>query len=80
MSIPAAERKAALDLFPYFSKNPIVFDVGSNKGDFAELFADSVAEIHLFEPNELLLHYSMVRFCDRNNTKYHQRVVSNEKD
>lgn len=76
MAIPAAERKAVLDLFPYFNqKYPIVFDVGSNKGDFSEVFVNNVAEIHLFEPNELLLHYSMVRFCDKQNISYSNQAV-----
>lgn len=65
------ERKAALDLFPYFSKEPIIFDVGSNKGEWADMFIDRAAEIHLFEPNELLLHYTMVKYCDRKNVNYH---------
>jgi FkbM family methyltransferase len=71
-----AEKRSVLSLFPYFNqKHPVVFDVGSNKGDFAELFVDRVAEIHLFEPNEILLHYSMVRFCDRRNVKYYGGAI-----
>ena len=73
-----AEKRSVLSLFPYFNqKYPVVFDVGSNKGDFAELFVDRVAEIHLFEPNKILLHYSMVRFCDRKNVKYCPQAISN---
>lgn len=73
-----AEKRSVLSLFPYFNqKHPVVFDVGSNKGDFAELFVDRVAEIHLFEPNDIFLHYSMVRFCERNNVAYNQVAVTN---
>jgi FkbM family methyltransferase len=78
MSIPAAERKAVLDLFPYFSSDPIIFDVGSNKGDFSALFAGRSAEMHLFEPNEIFLHYSMVRFCEFSNICYCTDALSNE--
>lgn len=56
------EKKAALTLRPYFSKDPIVFDIGSNKGDWADVLVRSCYNMHLFEPNEILLHYSMVRF------------------
>lgn len=56
------ERKAALALRPYMSKDPVIFDVGSNKGDWASILGPNVKEVHLFEPNLVLLHYSMVRF------------------
>jgi FkbM family methyltransferase len=78
MGLPAIERKTVLDLFPYFSKNPIVFDVGSNKGEFADLFVNNAAELHLFEPNELLLHYTMVKYCDKKNVKYCNDCVGHE--
>jgi FkbM family methyltransferase len=55
---------------PYFSKEPIVFDIGSNKGEFADLLIDNVSEIHLFEPNTDLLTYTRVKYCDRSNVSY----------
>jgi FkbM family methyltransferase len=64
------EKKAALTLRPYLSKDPVIFDVGSNKGDWAEILAANAKEIHLFEPNEILLHYSMVRFEYLTNVIY----------
>jgi FkbM family methyltransferase len=72
------ERKAALDLFPYFSKEPVIFDVGSNKGEWTDLFVDRVANVHLFEPNELLLHYTMVKFCDRENVTYCNSAITDK--
>lgn len=77
MSVSIAERKAVLDLFPYFSKTPIVFDVGSNKGDWSDILIRNVSEVHLFEPNEIFLHYSMVRFCDVKNIHYNSGALSN---
>jgi FkbM family methyltransferase len=78
MGLPAIEKKTVLDLFPYFSKNSVVFDVGSNKGEFADLFVNNVSELHLFEPNELLLHYTMVKYCDKKNVHYVKDAISNE--
>lgn len=70
------ERKAALALFPYFSKNPVVVDVGSNIGDWAAVLAPCVDLMVLFEPNEILRHYSQVRFRSLKNTIYHSTAVS----
>lgn len=71
------ERKSVLDLFPYFNqKHPVIFDVGSNKGEWTDLLIDQAAEVHLFEPNELLLHYTMVKYCDRRNVVYKNVAVS----
>ncbi len=68
--ISDTEIKAVLRLREMCSADPIVFDVGSNKGDWASILAANVKEIHLFEPNEILLHYSMVRFDRLNNVTY----------
>lgn len=74
-----AERKSVLELFPYFNqKYPVVVDVGSNKGEWSDLLIDRVAEMHLFEPNELLLHYTMVKYCDRDNVYYNADAVSDK--
>lgn len=64
------EKRAALTLRPYLSKDPVIFDVGSNKGDWAEILGPNAKEVHLFEPNEVLLHYSMVRFESLKNVIY----------
>lgn len=69
------EKKSINDLRPYFSKYPVIFDVGSNKGEWTDLVVDYAKEVHLFEPNELLLHYTMVKYCDRPNVKYSNNAV-----
>lgn len=74
------ERKAALTLQPYFGKYPVIFDVGSNKGDWADILIRNVTEASLFEPNELLLHYSMVRFDTLENVSYCPRAVTSIAD
>jgi FkbM family methyltransferase len=79
MSVSIAERKAVLDLFPYFDqKQPVVFDVGSNKGVWADILVHNVAEMHLFEPNEILLHYTMAKYDYLDNVFYHNEAVSNK--
>lgn len=76
MSLNPLERKAALALKPYFSKAPIVFDVGSNKGFWADILIHNVAEMHLFEPNERLLTYTMVKYDYLKNVFYNDVAVS----
>jgi FkbM family methyltransferase len=79
MSVSPHERKAVLDLFPYFNqKHPIVFDVGSNKGGWADILVHSVAEMHLFEPNEILRHYTMAKYDYLYNVWYHDHAISNK--
>lgn len=70
------ERKAAKALFPYFSKNPVVLDVGSNIGDWSATLAGTVDRMHLFEPNTILRHYSQVRFRHLDNINYFDFALS----
>lgn len=72
------ERKAALSLRPYMGENPVVFDVGSNKGDWSAVMAGNVSEMHLFEPNVIFNHYSQVRFCDHPGMHYNALAVFSE--
>lgn len=57
-------------LFPYLSKYPVVFDVGSNKGLWTDIVIDIASDIHLFEPNEKLLHYTQVKYDSARNVTY----------
>lgn len=76
MSLSPSEQRSILSKLPYFGKEPIVFDIGSNKGEFTDLLIDNVSEIHLFEPNEMLLTYTKVKYCDRSNVKYCNKAVT----
>jgi len=78
MSLHPDERKAALTLFPYFSKNPVVFDVGSNKGFWSDILVHNVHKMCLWEPNKRLLTYTMVKYDYLNNVEYHECALSNE--
>lgn len=72
------EIKAVRALFPYFSKNPVVFDIGSNKGNWAEILIHNVDTMYLFEPNDRLLTYTMVKFDYLDNVMYYNKAFSNE--
>lgn len=56
-------------------KDPVIVDVGSNKGEWAEYLGQTCKEVHLFEPNEVLLHYTMVKFDEWTNVIYHPYAV-----
>lgn len=70
MGITSHEVRAVRTLMPFFSKEPVVIDIGSNKGEWADILIRNVKEMHLFEPNELLLHYTMVKYDDLSNVFY----------
>lgn len=76
MSLNPLERKAALTLQPYFSSNPIIFDIGSNKGFWTDILVHNVSEMHLFEPNQRLLTYTMVKYDYLKNVVYNHVAVS----
>jgi FkbM family methyltransferase len=76
--ISDTEAKAVLALRERCGSDPIVFDVGSNKGDWASILAANVKEIHLFEPNLVLLHYCMVRNDRLTNIIYNNLAVFSE--
>jgi FkbM family methyltransferase len=78
IGISDTEVKAVLALREMCGPDPIVFDVGSNKGDWASILAPNVKEIHVFEPNIVLLHYSMVRFDTLKNVVYNNVALFSE--
>lgn len=77
MSLNPLERPAALALFPYFSKNPEVFDVGSNKGYWSDILVHNVSWMYLVEPNSMLLNYTKVKYDYLNNVAYWKGAMSN---
>lgn len=75
------EKQAVIDLFPFLGERPVIFDCGSNKGDWAKLFLDEYkdkCELHLFEPNEKLLSYTEIRFEYNSNVVYLPLAVYRE--
>lgn len=78
MGITSHEAKAVLALRDRFSRDPIVFDIGSNKGGWADILVENVKEMHLFEPNILLLNYTQVRYDKLSNVRYNNVAVFRE--
>jgi len=70
------ETKAVLELRERMSSDPIVFDVGSNKGGWADILINNVSEMHLFEPNHRLLTYTQVKYDNLKNVVYNEIAVS----
>lgn len=67
------EKQAVIDLFPFMGENPVVFDVGSNKGHFSDIILDEFkenCELHLFEPNIKLLSFTEIKYEYNQNIKY----------
>ncbi len=69
------ERDLVKRLLPYLGTYPVIFDVGSNQGEWSDLVIDYAHELHLFEPNEIFLHYTMVRYCERTNVRYNKEAA-----
>lgn len=67
------ERTMIAGLFPFLSKEPIIFDIGSNKGHFSDLFLDEYKDdcmLFLFEPNEKLLSFTQIKYEYQKNIIY----------
>lgn len=72
------EKESILKLTPFFNNHPVVFDVGSNKGGFADVILEEYGEkcsIHLFEPNTKLLSYTEVKYEYRRNVIFNKEGV-----
>ena len=76
------EKESILKLTPFFSENPVIFDVGSNKGHFTDLMLDEFGggcDLHLFEPNQKLLSYTEIKYEYRKNITYNCFALGREK-
>lgn len=78
MGLSNNEIDNVISLLPYLSPDPVIFDVGSNKGEWTDLILDRAYQVHLFEPNEILLHYTMVKYCDRKNVLYCDAAICHQ--
>lgn len=68
------EKESVVGLFPFFKSNPVLFDVGSNKGGWADIVLEEFGEectLHLFEPNEKLLSFTEIKYEYKKNINYH---------
>ncbi len=72
------EKEAVLSLVHYFSDYRVVFDVGSNKGEWADILINNVDEMYLFEPNIKLLNYTEIKYAHLRNVTYKNWIVSKD--
>lgn len=67
------EKEAILKLTPFFNENPVIFDVGSNKGSFTDVMLEEFAEeckLYLFEPTLKLLSFTEIKYEYKKNITY----------
>lgn len=80
MSLSKEEIKAIEFLFPFLGDNPLVFDVGSNKGDWMDVILNEFkegCELHSFEPNTILVNFQKIKYDYNTNIIYNDLAVSN---
>lgn len=78
MSISKQERDAVIGLLPFLPKNPVVFDVGSNKGLWSDIIMEEFGQecdIHFFEPNEIMLNYTRIKYDYNKNITYNNVAI-----
>jgi FkbM family methyltransferase len=72
------EKSFLRKLFPFWSERPVVFDVGSNKGGWADEVLNEFGnncEVHLFEPVKILLDFTRIKYEYRNNVFFNQQAA-----
>lgn len=76
------EKQAIIDLFPFLSEHPVIFDVGSNKGGWSDVilqeYPEGKCELHLFEPNKMLLDFTRIKFEYEKNITFNEIGLSNK--
>lgn len=75
------EKQAVIDLFPFLPESPVVFDVGSNKGHWADVILEEFGDkcsVHLFEPNEKLLSFTEIKYEYNKNITFHKNGLWRE--
>jgi FkbM family methyltransferase len=76
--LSSEEIKSVNRIIPFFSELPTVIDVGSNKGHWADLILTHFEEnclLHLFEPNEILLNFTKIKYEYNRNVTYNDSVA-----
>ncbi len=71
--IDAKEKQMIIGLMPFLSKEPVVFDIGSNKGAFSDIFLGEYKDdcmLFLFEPNDKLLSFTQIKYEYQKNIVY----------
>lgn len=74
MSIDIREKNAVDDLLYCLSESPVIFDIGSNKGEWSDLIMskNKEATFHFFEPNKIMLDFTKIKY------DYNTNIVFNK--
>jgi FkbM family methyltransferase len=79
--IDQKEKQAIIDLFPFMQENPVVIDGGSNKGGFSDVILEEYSgkcQLHLFEPNKMLLDFTKIKFEYEKGITYNELGISDK--
>lgn len=81
MSIGSKEIQSVEGVLTFLNEKPVVFDIGANKGVWANIilnrFGDN-CDIHLFEPNKMLLDYCRIQYEYKQNITYNEVAAYKE--
>ena len=84
MSVGNTERDSVVKLIPLLSENPIIFDVGSNKGEWSDTFLQTElthkSTFHFFEPNEIMLNFTRIKYDYNTNIVFNQLAMWSKDD
>lgn len=72
--ISKEEKQALIDLFPFIGGNPIVVDIGGNKGHWADIILEEYGgdcKLHIVEPNDKLKSFLEIKYEYNNNITYY---------
>lgn len=75
MSIGVKENKSVEGLLTFLGECPIVFDIGSNKGQWTDIILNRFEDncrVWLFEPNKKLLSFTEIKYEYRTNIIYNE--------
>lgn len=83
MSIDIKEAKSVEGMLTFVSESPIIFDVGSNKGEWSDVilreFGDN-CHVHFFEPNPIMLNYTRIKYDYNKNIVFNPFAVCDVPD
>lgn len=74
------EKNMIVGVLPFLNDNPIIFDVGSNKGGFTDIMLEEFKDkcsLHLFEPNSKLLSFTEIKYEYKKNIVYNETALYN---
>lgn len=81
MSIGNKESNSVEGVLTFLNERPVVIDCGSNRGDWADILLKRFGkecDIHLFEPNKIMLDYCRIKYDYNDNITYNELAAYKE--